>query len=321
MNDVATRSDGFEMRPRNLEEAMTFAKMLSESLFVPKTYQGRPADIMCAMQMGAELGLTPMRSLLSIAVINGRPSMYGDAILAMVLASPVCDYVDESESTDTVGVCRTKRKGGREQVSRFSLDDAKRAGLLGKPGPWQTNTPRMLKLRARGFGVRDTFADVLANLVSAEEAIDTPPQAQVFADEPHPPHPMPSLKEKLKAQVMEPAQDMVQGDNGLSGEQSLTIGLQSQDAPAPHQAEHEPGYGLEKFPGVEREIPAHTHQPPPIMTGPEPPAAPAFIWRIGKAHAAESIATIPREYLMWYVANGKPGDHLDEAKRELARRG
>ena len=293
MNDIATRPDGFEMRPRNFEEAMTFAKMLSESLFVPKSYQGRPADIMCAMQMGAELGLTPMRSLLSIAVINGRPSMYGDAILAMVLASPVCDYVDESESTDTVGVCRTKRKGGREQISKFSLDDAKRAGLLGKPGPWQTNTSRMLKMRARGFGLRDTFADVLANLMSAEEAHDSPPQGQAFVEEPHTPAP-PSLKEKLKAQVMDVTElvEPVQGDGLGQVLEAPAIPQQAQDAPAP-----------------------------PPVSEPEPPAAPAFIWRIGKVHAAESIATIPKEYLAWYVANGKPGVHLDEATRELARRG
>lgn len=181
MNDVAIRASveaeitGFEMKPRSLDEAMKFAQIMSDSDLVPSSYKGKPGNVLVAIQLGSELGLSPMRSLRSIAVINGRGTLWGDDLLAMVLASPVCEYVNEGESTDTKGVCKTKRKGCVEQVSTFTLEDAKRAGLLGKQGPWQTNTSRMLKLRARGFGLRDTFADVLAGLVSAEEALDLPP--------------------------------------------------------------------------------------------------------------------------------------------------
>lgn len=208
MNDVAVRESdraeisGFEMKPRSLKEAMDFCDIMAKSELVPKCYQDKPGNIAVAIQMGSELGLSPMRALRSIAVINGRASLWGDDLLAMVLASPVCEYVDEGESTDKAGVCKTKRKGCSEQVSTFTLEDAKRAGLLGKQGPWQTNTSRMLKLRARGFGLRDTFADVLAGLVSAEEALDMPridPEDTATnileANQPL------SLKDKLKAKV------------------------------------------------------------------------------------------------------------------------
>ena len=53
----------------------------------------------------------------------------------------------------------------------------------------------------------------------------------------------------------------------------------------------------------------------------EPQAEAAFVWRIGKKHANESISTIPKEYLAWYIENGKPGDHREAAISELARRG
>ena len=201
----STEQDGFKMQPRTLEEAMKFCEIMANSDLVPNCYKGKPGNIMVAIQMGNELGMTPMRALRSIAVINGRASIWGDDMLAMVLASPVCEYVDESESTDTVGVCKTKRKTCAEQVSRFTLEDAKRAGLLGKQGSWQTNTSRMLKLRARGFGLRDTFADVLAGLVSAEEALDLPSTAPDTV--PEPPH-LVSLKEKLKAKVLEVQTDV-----------------------------------------------------------------------------------------------------------------
>lgn len=215
---VKNETSGFEMKPRSMEEAMKFCDLMAKSELVPKCYQDKPGNIMVAIQMGSELGLSPMRALRSIAVINGRATMWGDDVLAMVLASPVCEYVDESESTDKQGVCKTKRKGCAEQVSTFTLEDAKRAGLLGKQGPWQTNTSRMLKLRARGFGVRDTFADVLAGLVSVEEAMDLPrvepddPSANILeASQPL------TLKDKLKAKV-EAVEDKAQGDGvGLGG--------------------------------------------------------------------------------------------------------
>lgn len=192
--------NAFAMRPRTMEEAMKFCELMANSDLVPNGYKGKPGNIMVAIQMGQELGMTPMRALRSIAVINGRASMWGDDVLAMVLASPVCEYVREGESTEKEGICKVKRKGGEEHVSRFTLEDAKRAGLLGKQGPWQASTARMLKLRARGFALRDVFADVLAGLVSAEEALDIPPPVE------EPAEPITtSLKDRLKAKVAEPA--------------------------------------------------------------------------------------------------------------------
>lgn len=191
----------FAMRPRSLDEAMKFAQMMADSDLVPRDYKGKPGNILVAIQMGHELGMTPMRAVRNIAVINGRPSMWGDEVLALVLASPVCEYVNESESTDKEGVCRVKRKGSPEHVATFSLEDAKRAGLLSKQGPWQTHTKRMLTLRARGFALRDKFADVLAGLITAEEAMDMPqdstPVVEAQSVE------TPSLKDKLKQQVIE----------------------------------------------------------------------------------------------------------------------
>ena len=125
-----------------------------------------------------------MASLRQIAVINGRPSIWGDAALALCKASGELEdfkeYV-EGDYEDMVATVKVKRRGfSRPVVQTFSVDDAKRAGLLGKSGPWQQYRARMLKLRARGFAFRDTFADVLQGLYLAEEAQDIPP------DEPKP---------------------------------------------------------------------------------------------------------------------------------------
>jgi len=163
-------------------EAMEFSKMLAESSMVPRAYQGKPQDIMVCVQWGYELGLAPMQALQNIAVINGKPSVYGDAMMALVQASPVCEGIDEhieNEGTpNPVAVCIAKRKGRNPVIARFSVEDAKRAGLWGKQGPWQAYPKRMLQMRARGFALRDAFPDVLKGLITAEEAADFPEEAK-----------------------------------------------------------------------------------------------------------------------------------------------
>lgn len=168
---VAVRAPKFSLSPQNYEQALHFSETIAASDFAPKDYRGKPANCFIAMQWGSVLGLDPMASIQGISVINGRPALWGDAMLAIVLASPVCDYVRE-ENDGVTAVCRVRRKGGQEQVRTFSMEDARVAGLLGKPGPWQQYPKRMLQMRARGFALRDVFTDVLRGLDSAEEIND-----------------------------------------------------------------------------------------------------------------------------------------------------
>jgi hypothetical protein len=159
-------------------EAMQFASMVAKSDFAPKDFKGKPESCLLAIQHGSEVGLSPMQSLQSIAVINGRPTIWGDAALALVQSSPACEYVREyidGEGDKAVAVCEVKRRGYPAPTeAHFSMADAKRAGLAGKSGPWTQYPLRMLALRARGFALRNAFADALRGLVTAEEAQDYP---------------------------------------------------------------------------------------------------------------------------------------------------
>jgi len=223
----------FDLRPKTLQEAMQLADLMAKSEFVPKDYYGKAANIILAVQMGLEVGLSPMQAIQNIAVINGRPCLWGDALLGLVQVSPAYEWIDENESSDTKGVCVVKRRGHPAHRAEFSLEDAKRAGLLGKQGPWQQHTARMLKLRARGFALRDTFADALKGLNVAEEAMGIQPLPSATVEEAKP-----TLKERLKAQVEgEPRREdggEPQGPVANSPENSHTPA--SLDAPAPsHQ--------------------------------------------------------------------------------------
>lgn len=164
------------------DDAYRFAKVVAGTDFAPKDFRGKPEACMLAIQAGSEVGLSPMQSLQSIAVINGRPSIWGDAAMALVQASPVCEYVREyveGDGENLTAVCEAKRRGyPAPTVVRFSVADAKKAGLWGKSGPWQQYPSRMLALRARGFALRNAFADALRGLITAEEAQDYPTPAR-----------------------------------------------------------------------------------------------------------------------------------------------
>ena len=163
------------LMPRNFQELIEVAKLLSQSSLVPDAYRGKPADVVVAMQMGAEVGLSPMQALQNISIINGRPSLWGDAAMAVVRAHPACQDVLETFDAETQTATCTVIRRGSEPVSRtFSVADAEAAGLTNKKGPWQQYRQRMLQMRARGFALRDSFPDALRGLITREEAEDYP---------------------------------------------------------------------------------------------------------------------------------------------------
>jgi hypothetical protein len=141
-----------------------------------------------------------------MAIIDGRPTIWGDAALALVQASGLLIKIEERieilevqtkhQSSDwphdgkasgtghqrpdqcadrtsaktRTAICRVLRSGRSEPIIRtFSVEDAKRAGLWQKPGPWKDYPKRMLMMRARAFALRDAFPDVLMGLYIREE--------------------------------------------------------------------------------------------------------------------------------------------------------
>ncbi len=161
--------------PRSLDDAIKLAQLLAESDLVPREYRGKPGNVLVALQYGMELGLHPMQAVQSIAVLNGRPCVWGDAV---VMASGLLEDIDEQYVRDGNGpeqvyaTCAVKRRGlERFIVRRFSWADAVRAGLAGKDN-YKAYPQRMLQMRARAWALRDAFPDVLKGLQIREEVED-----------------------------------------------------------------------------------------------------------------------------------------------------
>lgn len=176
----------------NMDELWRFATAVSKSGLAPKGIE-HPEAIFVALEMGLEVGLPPMAALQNIAVINGRPSIWGDAQLAVVRGTGDLEEFSEwyeakgtklprnpaTFTDDTAAVCRVKRRGFEAVEVGFSVAEAKTANLWGKAGPWSQYPARMLKFRARSFALRDTFGDALKGLRATEEVQDDPQELNV----------------------------------------------------------------------------------------------------------------------------------------------
>lgn len=176
--------------PQDFDGAWRIATAVVKAGMAPKGLD-TAEKAMVAIMHGMEVGLTPMAALQSIAVVNGRPTIWGDGALGLVQGSGLMESHKEwfEGSGDTrKAFCTVKRKGDPEVKSgEFSVADAKKAGLWGKTGPWTQYSDRMLKMRARGFALRDGFSDVLRGLGIAEEVQDY--QAIKDVTPPKPPTP------------------------------------------------------------------------------------------------------------------------------------
>lgn len=165
--------------PQDSTQLLKLADVLSKSGdMVPKQFQGNAPAITAAIMRGMEVGLNPMQALSSIAVINGRATLWGDALPALVQrAGHHIDVDYEGQGDSLTAVATLTRSDGKKVVRRFGLADAKRAQLLGKPGPWQAYPQRMIAHRARSWAIRDGAADALMGLQVAEEVSDYGPDA------------------------------------------------------------------------------------------------------------------------------------------------
>lgn len=187
-----------QLQPSDAAGLFYLATVMAKTKMVPKEYIGDPHSIFIAAQLGMEVGLRPMQALQSIAVINGKPTIYADGITGLLHGSKVCEYIkekfvvgkDEVDPSDLPleldkwpdnlkAVSEIKRIGSAQQVYRgtFSVADAKRMGKWNKPNRsgksiWQQYPARMLMWRARTYAARDGFSDVLKGLGIFEEVVD-----------------------------------------------------------------------------------------------------------------------------------------------------
>lgn len=170
--DQATEIYGIGGMPQSFNNKYLMAEKLAKSGLMPNGLS-TPEKVLVALQYGYELQLSPMVAVNNIAVINGKPSISTDLMHAIVKRSPEyagCEWV---KMTDTEAMVKVKRRTANyteEVIGSFTIEEAKKAGLIRDKSPWVTYPKRMLKHRALKFALQDAFPDILAGFQEPDEA-------------------------------------------------------------------------------------------------------------------------------------------------------
>lgn len=209
-NKTPIRNGQQGLQLSDMDQMWRFAQMVVASDLCPRGFK-KPEQVMLALEAGAELGLRPFQSLQALAVINGKVSIYGDALKAIVEASPECEYIVETvegEGEKMIACCKAKRRNRPQECIRFfTYQDAKLAGLLGKD-TYKQFPKRMFQMRARSYCLRDQFADLLCGLVAVEEVQDYDAiEGQLVSGAPAPQQGVQSLLEAMDADDAEQGSD------------------------------------------------------------------------------------------------------------------
>ena len=182
--------------PQNLTELRDFCALVTKTQLVPAAYQGKQDDAMVAIMYGKETaGLGPLTSLQYVAVISGKPAFYSDALPGIAFNKRLITDMEESfegkpYDDDFTAVCVVTRQSGSKVTQRFSVADAKKAGLWDQretvqrrnkktgetyttknDSTWYRFPKRMLQWRARGWAIRDAAPHALFG-PTAEELED-----------------------------------------------------------------------------------------------------------------------------------------------------
>jgi uncharacterized cupin superfamily protein len=135
-----------------------------------------PEQALLVMMSGRDLGLSYAQSLRAFHVIESKPCLSADGMVAVVLVRrDVCEYFKTASVTNDAATVETKRVGQEAQRYTFSMADARTAGVAGR-GNWQRFPSRMLLARARAALARDVYPDLLLGLYDPDEIGSEPAQ-------------------------------------------------------------------------------------------------------------------------------------------------
>lgn len=154
------------LEPRDPREAMWLAQQLAVSNMTGKVRT--PEAVLAVLLTGRELGLTSMQSLRSIHIIEGKPTLSADLMVALCKRSPMCRYFRLVESTGLIATYETERRDEGVTKMSYTFDEAKAAGLSSRDN-WKKFTAAMLRARCSSALARAVYPDLLVGIYESDE--------------------------------------------------------------------------------------------------------------------------------------------------------
>lgn len=165
--------------PRSVDDIARMAKMAFASGLAKVTSPEAAGVIIMA---GMELGLTPMQALLGMHLVDGKPTLAADTLVALVVRRvDLCEVWRVVETTTEQCLIETRRRG-HEMVRRvWTMEMARRAGLTNR-GPWRQYPETMLRHRCATALAREVYPDVVLGMYDPEElGAESAPPVEVVA--------------------------------------------------------------------------------------------------------------------------------------------
>lgn len=134
--------------------------------FLPQSVK-TPEQAMAIILTGRELGIGPMAALNNINIIQGKPSVSPQLMLAMINSTREAEDI-AIETSDAGAVCTIKRRGRTAYTAKFGPKEAKAMGLDGKDN-YKKQAATMYQWRAVAAAARATFPDVILGMYTPDE--------------------------------------------------------------------------------------------------------------------------------------------------------
>ncbi len=171
VNTSAAPVASLALEPTNAGEAYKIAGLFFQSRLLPRGIASVEAAF-TILVTGRELGLTAMQSFRSIHVIEGKPTMSADLMVALVKRSSECEYFRLVESTAKIATYETKRRGMPAPTRlSFTIEEAQAAQLTGKDS-WKKYPAAMLRARASSSLCRIEYQDIMIGVYETDELSD-----------------------------------------------------------------------------------------------------------------------------------------------------
>lgn len=188
------RTDKAAFEPATLAEALHVSQVLVASRLLPRSIQ-TPEAAFAVIATGRELGLSAMQALRAIHIVEGKPTLSADLMVALVKRSPECAFFRLVESTAERATYETQRRGEPSPTRlSWTIEEARASGAATKDN-WRKYPAAMLRARASSGLARAVYPDLVLGVYDPDEldVRDVTPAAPVTVTvEPVAPPPAPA---------------------------------------------------------------------------------------------------------------------------------
>lgn len=206
---LATTNTTLSLQVHSADDLQRLARLFAASGLFGRNGNAETHMAECAVRIlaGMEAGFGPFASATGVTLINGRPGFGSNLLAQAIKRHPTYDYRVVEKTAE---ICRIKFLAGREElgIETFTMEMAKRAGLVKSSGPWAQYPEAMLFARCLTAGMRTHCPDALGGHAAytpeelgAQGQIDENGMVAVTVSE------QPPARDQLQAQALRRVKD------------------------------------------------------------------------------------------------------------------